>query len=91
LALSDGLLLWPDTPLLDTPLARYLLWLDTPWLDTPSTWYLLRASYLLRQHIPSGQLSPQVDYPLRQHISSGTIFVVFPQLQSVQAVSVPLD
>ena len=93
------------SPMLDTPLARYLLWLDTSFGQIllgqiPSTWYLLRAAYLLRQHISSGQLSPQVNYPLRQLISSGTIFVlvtnllqyvVFPQLHSFQAVSIPLD
>ena len=87
------ILLWPDTPWLDTP------WLDTPWLDTFNM-VSPQATYLLRQHISSGNISPQAIYPLRQHISSGTIFVlvtnllqhvVFPQLQSVQAVSIPLD
>jgi len=53
LALSDGLLLWPDTPLLDTPLARYLLWLDTPWLDTFNM-VSPQVNYPLRQHISSG-------------------------------------
>ena len=65
-----------------------LLWLDTPWLDT------------FNMVSPQGCISPQANYPLRQHISSGTIFVlvtnllqhvVFPQLQSFQAVSIPLD
>jgi len=87
LALSDGLLLWQDTPWLDTP------WLDTPWLDTPWLDTFNMVS-------PQGCKSPQANDPLRQHISSGTIFVlvtnllqhvVFPQLQSVQAVSIPLD
>ena len=73
---------FPDTPWLD------ILRLDTPWLDT------------FNMVSPQGCISPQVNYPLRQHISSGTIFVlvtnffqhvVFPQLQSVQAVSSPLD
>ena len=83
MAHSDGLLLW-----LDTLLARYLLWLDTPWLDT------------FNMVSPQGCVSPQANYPLRQHISSCTILVlvtnllqhvVFPQLQSVQALSIPLD
>ena len=47
MALSDGILLWPDTPWLDTP------WLDTPWLDTVNM-VSPQATYLLRQHIPSG-------------------------------------